>query len=197
MFCGKGENLHYDKLKRWLRTVKKHLERSGLNNDSSEVADYYGAYTEGKANKAYQTLDSEEDNLSLAQLTNCDQQLFAASTHTDGTYHKWHNVSQTASRQPACITKIVGELADLKGSLLAGSISEYTKKSRFLDAIDSRLCSSVEPSLRPDDPRDQIVAVAEHYDAIMYSTGGYTGSDRSQASSSTPPTPNKVNTTYN
>jgi len=43
MFSGEGEDLKSDKLKRWLRTVKKYLVRSGLNDDSPRVADNYGA----------------------------------------------------------------------------------------------------------------------------------------------------------
>jgi len=37
---GEGEDLKPDKLRRWLRTVKKYLARSGLNDDSPGVADY-------------------------------------------------------------------------------------------------------------------------------------------------------------
>jgi len=88
MFSGEREDLKPDKLKQWLRTVKKHLGRSGLNDDSPGVADYYGAYTEGKANNAYQTLYREVEDLNLAQLTQCLQQLFEAFTTTDDTYHK-------------------------------------------------------------------------------------------------------------
>jgi len=55
MFSRAGEDQKPDKLKRGLRTVKKHLARSGLSDDSPGVADYDGAYTEGKANKGYQT----------------------------------------------------------------------------------------------------------------------------------------------
>ena len=113
-FSGEGEDLKPDKLKRWLRTVKKYLARSGLNDDTPGVADYYGFYTEGKANNAFQTLDTEEENLTLPQLTHRFQQLFEASTNTDDTYHKWQNVRQTPGGQPARITKIAGELADLK-----------------------------------------------------------------------------------
>jgi len=185
-----------DKLKRWLRTVKEYLARSGQKDDSPGVADYYGVYTEGKANNAYQTLDREVEDLSLAQLTQCFQQLFKASTstNTDDTYHKWQNVRQTAGGQPARIMKIAGELADHKGSLPAGSISDYAQKQRFLDPIASRLCRNVEPQLRPEDTWNQIVAVAERYDTTMYRTGGYKGSGRSQASSSKTHTPQKENT---
>jgi len=193
-FSGEGEDLKPDKLKRWLRTVKKYLARSGLNDDTPGVADYYGFYTEGKANNAFQRLDTEQENLTLPQLTHRFQQLFEASTNTDDTYYKWQNVHQTGGGQPARITKIAGELADLKRSLPNGSISDYAQKQRFLDAMDSRLRRNVEPQLRPEDTWDQMVAVAERYDATMYRTGGYKGNDRSQASSSKTYTPKKENT---
>jgi len=155
------------------------------------VADYYGAFTDGKANNAYQTLDREVEDLTLAQLTQRLQQLFEASINTDDTYHKWQNTRQTAGGQPARLTKIAGELADLKGSLPAGSIPDYAEKQRLLDA---RLRRNVEPQLRPEDTWDQMVPVAERYDTTMYRTDGYKGSDRSQASSSKPHTPKKGNT---
>jgi len=167
-FSSAGEDLKPDKLKRWLRTVKKYLARSGLNDDSPEVADYYGFYREGKANKAFQTIDTEEENLTLPQRTHRFQQLFEASTNSNDTYHQWQNVRQIAGGQPARLTKIAGELADLKGSLANGSISDYAQKQRFLDAMDSRLRRNVEPQLRPEDTWDQVVAVAERYDATMY-----------------------------
>ena len=158
------------------------------------MADYYGAYTDAKANTAYQTLDKEVEDLTLVQLTQRLQQLFDASTNTDDTYHKWQNVHQTAGGQPARIIKITGELADLKGSLPNGSISDYAQKQRFLDAMESRLRRNVKPQLRPEDTWDPMVAVAERYDATMYRTGGDKGSDRSQASSSKTHTPKKQST---
>jgi len=158
------------------------------------VGDYYGAYTDGKANNAYQTLEREVEDLTLAQLTQRLQLLFESSTNTDDTYHKGQNIRQTAGGQPAHITKIAGDLADVKGSLPAGSISDYAQKQPFLDAMNSRLRRNVEPQLRPEDTWDQMVAVAERYDATMYRTSGYKGSDRSQASSSKTCTQKKENT---
>jgi len=150
-FSGEGEDLKPDKLKRWLRTVKKCLARSGLNDNTPGVADNYGFYTEGKANNGFQTLDTDEENLTLPQLTHRFQQLCEASTNTDATYHKWQNVRQTAGGLPARITTIAGELPDLKGSLPKGSISDYAQKQRFLDAMDSRLRRNVEPQLKQED----------------------------------------------
>jgi len=60
--------------------------------------------------------------------------------------------------------------------------------------MDSRLRRNVDPQLRPEDTRDQMVAGAERYDATMYRTGGYQGSDRSQACSSKTHTPKKEST---
>jgi len=95
-----------------------------VNDDSPRVADYYGFYKEGKANNAFLTLDTEEENLTVPQRTRRFQQLFEGFTNTDDIYHKWQNVRQTAGGHPACITKIAGELVDLKGSLSASSISD-------------------------------------------------------------------------
>jgi len=128
IFSGEGDDPKSDNLKRWLRTAKKHLARSGQNDDSPGVADYYGANTEGKANNSYQTLDRQVEDLNLVQLTQRLQKLFEASTNTDNTYHKCQNICQTAGGQPAHITMIAGELADLKESLPAGSISDYAQK---------------------------------------------------------------------
>ena len=132
------------------------------------MADYYGFYTEGKANNAFQTLDTEEENLTLPQLTHRFQHLFEASTNTNDTYHKWQNVRHTAVGQPERITKIARELADLIGSLPNGSISKYAQKQQFLDSMDARLRRNVEPQLRPEDTGDQMEAVAERYDVTMY-----------------------------
>ena len=60
------------------------------------MANYYGAYTDGKASNAYLTLDRKVEDLTLAQLIQRLQQLFEASTNTDDTYHKWQNIRQTA-----------------------------------------------------------------------------------------------------
>ena len=155
------------------------------------MADYYGFYTEGKANNLFHTIETEEEKLTLPQLTRRFPHLFAACTNTDDTYHKLQNVRQTAGGHPARITKIAGELVDLKESLPNGCISDYALKQRFLEAMDSGLHRNVEPQLRPEDTWDQMVAVGERYDATMYRTGGYKGSDRSQASSSKTDTPKK------
>jgi len=48
MFPAEGDVRKPDKLKPWLRTVKKHVAQYGLNDDSPGVADYYGVYPEGK-----------------------------------------------------------------------------------------------------------------------------------------------------
>ena len=95
------------------------------------MADYSRFYIEEKASNAFQTIDREEENLTLPLRTHRLQQLFESSTATDDTYHLWENIRQAAGGQPARITKIPGELADLKGSLPPGSISDYAQKQRY------------------------------------------------------------------
>ena len=91
------------------------------------------------------------EDLSLAQLTQLLLHLFEASTNTDNTYYKWPNIRQTGGGQPARTTKIAGWLADLKGSLPGGCISDYAQKQRFLDTMVSRLHGNIELQLRPED----------------------------------------------
>ena len=150
-FSGEDEDLKSNKLQRWLKTMRKTLSKSGITDDTPDVADLYGMYIEGAAQSPFQTLDDEFDKLTLDQLNAHFKQLFERSTNTNDTYHEWQNIRQTSGSQPVCITKIVRELADLRGSLPRGSISDYTQRQRFLDAMDTRLCQNVEPQLRPED----------------------------------------------
>ena len=111
MLSSEGEDLKPVKLKQELRTVKKYLARLGLNNDSSGVVDYYGFYTGGKANNAFQTIEREEVNLTLPQLTHRLHQLFDSSTNTDDTYHEWQNICQTAgisAKKSSCAPSLPG-----------------------------------------------------------------------------------------
>ena len=85
--------------------MRKCLAKSGITDDTPDVADWYGMYTEGAAQSALQTLDDVHENLTLDPLKVRFRQLFEASTNTDDTYHKWQNIRQTACGQPACIKR--------------------------------------------------------------------------------------------
>ena len=141
MFSGEGDDLKPDRLKRWFWEVKKYLSKHDVDDDRENVVDYYGAFTEDRAHNAYLTLLDEYDEASptLEQFKTRFKQLFEGSTNTDDLYQKWQNVQQTTRGNPACISKIAGELADLKGALPRDSISDYAQRQRFLDAMDPRL----------------------------------------------------------
>ena len=68
--------------------MRKTLSKSGITDDTPDVADWYGMYTEGAVQSTFQTLDDEFDNLTLDQLKARFRQLFEVSTNTDDTYHK-------------------------------------------------------------------------------------------------------------
>ena len=80
-----------------VHTMRKTLSKSGIADDTPDVTDWYGMYTKGAAQSAFQTLDDEYDNLTLDQFKARFKQLFEASTNTDDTYHKWQNIRQTSS----------------------------------------------------------------------------------------------------
>ena len=126
-FSGEGNDLKPDKLKRWFREVKKYLSKHDVNNDTEDVVDYYGAFTEERAHNAYLTLLDEYDEVSptLEQLKTRFKHLFEAPTNTDDLNQKWQKVQQTSGGNPARISKIAGELADLKEALPRDSISDY------------------------------------------------------------------------
>ena len=58
-FSGEGNDLKPDKLKRWFREVKKYLSKYDINDDTEDVVDYYGAFTEERVYNAYLTLLDE------------------------------------------------------------------------------------------------------------------------------------------
>ena len=149
------------------------------------MVDYYEAFTEDRAHNVYLTLLDEYDEASptLEQFKTRFKQLFEASTNTDDLYQKWQKVQLTTGGNPARISKIAGELADLKRALPRDSISDYAQRQRFLDAMDPRLHQNVEPQIREDDKWDKIVQLAEQYDATMYKTGAYKGKGGGQSTS--------------
>ena len=95
-FSGEDQVLKPNKLQRWFKTTRKCLAKSGITDNTPDVADWYGMYTEGAAQSAFQTLDDEQENLTLDQLKACFRQLLEASTNPDNTYHKWQNIRQTS-----------------------------------------------------------------------------------------------------
>ena len=146
-FSGEGDDLKPDKLKRWFREVKKYLSKHHVNDDTEDMVDYYGPFIEERAHNAYLILLDEYDEVlpTLEQFKTRFKQLFEASTNTDNLYQKWQKVQQTTGGNLARISKIVGELADLKGAHPRDSISDYAQRQHFLDAMDPRLRQNVEP----------------------------------------------------
>ena len=156
-------DLKPDKVKRWFREVKKYLSKHDVNDDTEDVVDYYGIFTEERTHNAYLTLLDEYGEVSptLEQFKTRFQQLFEASTNTDNLYQKWQRVQQTTGGNPTRISKIVGGLADLNGALPRDSISDYAERQHFLDAMDPRLRQNVEPQIRETNTWDHIVQLAE------------------------------------
>ena len=61
----------------------------------------------------------------------------------------------------------------IKSRLPLDSVTSFTQRQRFLDAMDNRLRRLVEPQLTDADSWMQMVEKAERYDATMFKTGAY------------------------
>ena len=63
-FSGEGDDLKPDRLKRWFREVKKYLSKHEVDDETEDVVDYYGPFTEDRAHNAYLTPLDEYDKAS-------------------------------------------------------------------------------------------------------------------------------------
>ena len=90
-FSPEGNDLKPDKLKRWFLEVKKYLSKHDINDNTEDVVDYYGAFTEERAHNVYLTLLDKYDEVSptLEQFKTRFKQLFEASANPDDLYQKW------------------------------------------------------------------------------------------------------------
>jgi len=131
------------------------------------------------------------------EFVNKFKQLFESSTNTDDQYRKWQKVHQNSGGKPGRITKVFGDLEDIKAALPDEAITEYAYKQRFADAMDTRFSGNVEPQIRPTDTMNDIIALAERFDAIMYNTGVYKSTGGCSSSSNEAPKPKNTSTHRN
>lgn len=125
--CGAGAYLKPDKVKRYMWAIKKYLLKDNIKDDTEDIEDYYGVFTEERADNAYITLMDEYQDISptLEQLRTRFKQLLQDFMYTNELWQKWYNRRQTIGENLARISKNAGELGDLNGALRQDSISEY------------------------------------------------------------------------
>jgi len=195
-FSGEGDDIKSDKLKRWLLPVEQYLSRHRMTEaNTPDIVDWYGGLTESRAEGAFLTFMKEgEQPPTLGEFINKFKQLFESSTNTDDLYWKWQKVHQNSGGKPGRITKVVGDLEDIKAAVPDGAIREYAYQQRFLNAKNTILRRNVEPQIRPTDTMNDIIALAEQFDATMYNTGAYKSTGGSSSSSSKPHKPKNTST---
>jgi len=195
-FSAEGDYLKPDKLKRWLLAVERYLSRHHMiEANTPDIVDWYSGPTEGSAEGACLIfMKHREQPPTLEEFIPKFKQLFKSSTNTDDLYRKWQKVHQNSGGKPGRITKVVGDLEDIKAALPDGAIIEYAYQQRFLDAMDTKLCWNVEQQIRPTDTMNDIIALAERFDATMYNTGAYKSTGGSSSSSSKPHKPKNTST---
>jgi len=187
-FTGEGYHLLPDKQKQWLLAVERYLFRHHITEvNTPDIVDWYGSLTEGRAEGAFLIFKKDwEQPPTLEEFINKFKQLFESSTNTDDLYQKWQKVHQNSGGKTGCITKVFGDLEDIKAALPDGAITEYAYQQRFLNAMDTKLHWNVEPQIRPTETINDIIALAEQFDATMYRTGAYKSTGGSSSSSSKP-----------
>ena len=148
-FSGEGDDLKPDKLERWLPPVERYISRYHMTEaNTPEIVDWYGGLTEGRAEGAFLTfMKDKEQPPTLEEFIAKFEQLFESSTNTYDLYRKWQKVHQHSGGKPGRITKVVGDLEDIKAALPDEAITEYAYKQRFLDAMDIRLRGNVESQI--------------------------------------------------
>jgi len=152
--------------------------------------------TEGRAAGAFLTfMKDREQPSTLEEFINKLKQLLESSTNRDDLYRKWQKVHQNFGAKPGRITKVVGDLEDMKAALPDGAITDYANQQSFLDAMDAKLRRNVEPLMTPTDSMNDIIALVKQFDATMYNTGAYKSNGVSSSSSSKPHKPKNI-TTY-
>jgi len=116
-FSGEGDDLKPDKLKQWLLAVERYLSRHYMTEaNTPDILDWYSGLTEGRAEGAFLTfMKDREQPPTLEEFINKFKLLFESSTNTDDLYRKWQKVYQNSGRKPGGITKVVGDLEDIKG----------------------------------------------------------------------------------
>jgi len=184
-FSGEGDDLKPDKLKRWFLAVERYLSRHQITPENTpDIVDWYGGLTEGRAQGTYLTFMEGRTDPPLDEFKAKFKQLYEASTNTDDLYRKWQKVHQNSGGKPGRITKVVGDLEDIKSALPEGAITDYAYRQRFLEAMNTQLRQSVEPQIRPTDTMNDIIALAERFDATMYHTAAYKSTGTGSGSSS-------------
>lgn len=200
MFSGEGDDLKPDVLGRWFREVKGYLRRYNMTDNTPGIGQWYGDYTTGRAKDAVLALideyEEQDEVLPLQVLKDRMTTLFQASTNKDDLWLQWQKVYQTTNGRTARITKVATELEMIRSRLPASSVTPFTQRQRFLDAMDHRLRRAVEPQLRDTDTWIAMVETAERYDATMFKTGAYGRADSGSSRPRNPATLSK-NTTKN
>ena len=105
-----------------------------------DIVDWYGVLTEGRAEGAFLTfMKDREQPPTLEEFINKFKQLFESSTNTDDLYQKWQKVHQNSGGKPGRITKVVGDLEDIRAALPDEARTDYAYQQRFLNAMDTKL----------------------------------------------------------
>jgi hypothetical protein len=83
--------------------------------------------------------DTPDERRTIPELMNCYETYFLLSTSLDDLWCKWESVKQTQDGRVKPITKVIIKVKNLQSSLPKNTISDFTMKQQFLDAMNTHL----------------------------------------------------------
>ena len=147
-----------DGLENYILVNKGTVEKDGLLTAS--------CYLSKAAKIWYRAWKSKNAQGTYDQFKKAIQKAFIPSTSDDILQAKWESLSQLKDGKTRPITNVAAELQNL--ALQLPEISDFTMKQRLFGAMTPELRSRVQPQIKETDKWDDIVTLAERFDAAMF-----------------------------
>ncbi len=169
-YTGKGDDRTTEKLHAWYDEITFYLMVTNTTDDNIRVS-FAFLYTKEDARtwmKSWMTIPNPDGTLghidrTLEELLPALTKQFIPSTSIDILQMKWDRISQFRDGRIRSITSAAAELRAL--ALQLPHISDFSKKQRLLSAMIPELGAQVRPHILPTSTWDEIVQLAERFDA--------------------------------
>src|SRR4051794_14893600 len=179
-YSGQGDDRTLAALLDWIDGVENYIlvNKGTVEKDGLLTASCYLS----KATKIwYHAWKSKNDKGTYDQFKKAIQKAFIPSTSDDILQAKWESLSQLKDGKTHPITNVAAELQNL--ALQPLEISNFTMKQRLFGAMTPELRSRVQPQIKETDKWDDIVTLAEKFNAAMFQAKKLSASSSGSSSS--------------
>src|SRR5881392_3813291 len=169
-YTGKGDDRTMEKLQAWADEITFYLMVTNITDNDQKIP-FAFLYTKEDARtwmKSWITTTNPDGTLesidrNFEELLPALTKQFIPSTSIDILQMKWDRISQFREGRIRSITSAAAELRAL--TLQLPHISDFSKKQRLLSAMIPELGAQVRPHILPTSTWDEIVQLAEQFDA--------------------------------